>query len=219
MVDRRPVGVATGVGLGDHTAGQRVLRVAEREAGDVDLGAGLVGLGGPFEEGQVATVDLDDGEVGTLGDTEHPGVARLVLAVHRDLQQAGAGDDVVVGDGDARRVDDETRAAAGTFDGAELRVDERADGLDLDDRAADVLEIGHRAGGRAVGIDGRVRAVVGDGGDRAVLGGVRGRRPGGSGRLDVAGLFGLVAIAVALVRRIVGAARGGAGRQQHDGRR
>jgi hypothetical protein len=117
---------------GDDPARDRVVRVAKREPERPHLQVGLDGSLVPLEGGESLARDLDHREVRTLRDADDCRVVRLPVDEH--LERRGAGDDVVVGDGDAGRVDDEPRPAPGAVeDCPHLGVDERALRDDLDD--------------------------------------------------------------------------------------
>ena len=145
VVDRRRAGeVAAGLGLGDDAAGQRELGVAERVAGGVHVEPGLDVAVVPLEVRQVVgAVDVDQGQVVALRHAEDRGVVALVeLAADVHLERRRAGDDVVVGDGEAVGADDEAAAEARAVGEADLGVAERALGDDLDDRRLDVVVAG-----------------------------------------------------------------------------
>ncbi len=143
-VDRRPLRLAVGLGLGDYPSHERELGVAEREARDADLEA-RVDLSVVPAEGRVAVaVEVDDREVVALRDSEHLGVDRVVLTRDEDLERRCSGDHVVVRHCDAGRVDDEAGPGTGLGDllvGRCLRrLRERPLGNNLDDRALDAVE-------------------------------------------------------------------------------
>ena len=106
-------------------------------------------------------VDVDERQVVALGHAEDRGVVALVeLAADVHLERRRAGDDVVVGDGEAVGADDEAAAEARPVGEADLGIAERALGDDLDDGRLDVA-VGVDAGARGAAVVGVGASVVG----------------------------------------------------------
>ena len=158
MVHGRPGRFAIGLAFGDDAARQGVFRIAEGETGDVDFRPDIDRPVIPGEVGIVFAVNVDHGQVRTFRDAEDAGIARLSFAADPDLQEGRAGDDVVVGDGNAGGVDDEAGTATG---GVQLqafgRIDEAALSFDLHDGLLHILEGGDGGGGSRGNGRGRVR--------------------------------------------------------------
>ena len=148
LVDRRPTRLAARGRRADDAAGEGVVdlvdrvRVAGRVTGGVDLEPGGH-LAVEVRQRRVAVaVELDHREVGTFADAEDLGVDGFVLTGHRDLQQRSAGDDVVVRDDDSVVGDDRPTAdTGGVALFADLGVDERSFGQDLDDGLLDIGDV------------------------------------------------------------------------------
>ncbi len=117
----------------------------------------------PVEERVAVALDVDDREVGALGHAEHPRRLRLVRTGDEDLDGRGARDDVVVGDRDAGRIDDEPAAGAGVARLTDLGIADGSVGLDAHHGTASVVDGGDRL---AAARERRVRAVRVVGRDR-----------------------------------------------------
>ena len=101
------------MGTTDDAAGEGVLGVAQREAGNIDIEPGADIIVVPLEIGHVAdAVDFDHGQVGAFGRTEDPRGMLFAIGTEPDLDRSGARDHVVVGYRDTRRVDHKTGAAS-----------------------------------------------------------------------------------------------------------
>ncbi len=155
IVNRCPVGLAVSLRLGDDAPRQGVLLVAEeREACRVDLHADVDRLLVPDQRGVAVAVNVDDGQVGAFGDAEDPSVARAIFPGHVHFEEGSPGDDVVVGHGDAFRIDDEAATLARRVEHlAEFRVDKAALSLDANGGVLDVFQctlgVGHLGRGLA----------------------------------------------------------------------
>lgn len=101
------------MGSTDDAAGEDVFRVAQGEAGDIDVEPGADFIFVPLKIGYVAdAVDFNHSQVGALGRTENPRGMLFAIGTEPDLDRGGARDDVVVGHRDTGRVDDKAGAAS-----------------------------------------------------------------------------------------------------------
>jgi hypothetical protein len=141
VVIRRPGRLTIGPSLGDDAVQQGVLRIAEGKASDVDRQAGVDIALEPLEVGIAVALDVDHRQVGALGHAQDRGVLGFGVPPDEDFEQGRSGDDVVVGHGDAGRINNEARAEAGAVeDHADLGIDKRSLRFNLDRRRLDVFQ-------------------------------------------------------------------------------
>ena len=128
-------------GFGDDALQQCVLGISKREPRGINRQAGVNVAFEPLQIGVAVALDIDHGQVGAFGNAQDPGVLGLVVSSDVDLEQRRAGDDVVVGHGDAGGINNEARAGAGAVDNdANLGIDKRPLRFNLDRRRLDPVQ-------------------------------------------------------------------------------